>query len=265
MIVTSVDVAVAMTKLVAVGAAEMIAENLTTAGLADRFFESDFCQAGDMTNARVTLAKQAEATFVVPDVAKVLAVPDLLPLYMRPAVSSLVDKTELDLLALATSLPAIVAADGAGIARSIDLAEAKLRDEGVAESADKYLVVDLATYARLREEKDFDEYSSATEAGLYRRPVAGKIGKIGNCYVVGSRLCQKTRSLYFAEGAIGLVSGRIPSPVPGSGYVSAYARVKDIGFLVTTPYSPSGVTQQYTIQVLYGVGLLVPGHAVRLS
>ncbi len=46
------------------------------------------------------LNTHAEATFQIPDVTKVLAVPDLLSLYMQPAVVALAEKIETDLLAL---------------------------------------------------------------------------------------------------------------------------------------------------------------------
>jgi hypothetical protein len=42
----------------------------------------------------------AEATFQISDVTKVLAVPDLLKMYMAPAVAAIAQKVENDLLAL---------------------------------------------------------------------------------------------------------------------------------------------------------------------
>ena len=45
------------------------------------------------------LNTHAEATFQIPDVTKVLAVPDLLKLYMQPAVVAMAERIETDLLA----------------------------------------------------------------------------------------------------------------------------------------------------------------------
>ena len=46
------------------------------------------------------LNTHAEATFQIPDVLKVLAVPDLLRVYMQPAVVAIAQKIESDLLNL---------------------------------------------------------------------------------------------------------------------------------------------------------------------
>ena len=46
------------------------------------------------------LNTHVEATFQIPDVTKVLAVPDLLKLYMQPAVVAIAEKIESDLLNL---------------------------------------------------------------------------------------------------------------------------------------------------------------------
>ena len=57
-------------------------------------------QNPNLGNAQIVLNTHAEATFQIPDVTKVIAVPDLLKLYMQPAVVALAEKIESDLLGL---------------------------------------------------------------------------------------------------------------------------------------------------------------------
>ncbi len=51
-------------------------------------------QNPSLGNAQIILNTHAEATFQVPDVTKILAVPDLLKLYMQPAVVALAERIE---------------------------------------------------------------------------------------------------------------------------------------------------------------------------
>ena len=57
-------------------------------------------QNPSLGNAQIVLNTHAEATFQIPDVTKVLAVPDLLKIYMQPAVAAIAQKIESDLLNL---------------------------------------------------------------------------------------------------------------------------------------------------------------------
>ena len=124
--ITSTNVANAIVKLVAADALPALMGNLVMGNLVNRDFEPSLAQAGDtinvpipptltannlaeggtvttqnpnLGNAQIVLSTHAEATFLVPDVTKVLAVPDLLRLYMQPAVVALAEKIEGDLLA----------------------------------------------------------------------------------------------------------------------------------------------------------------------
>src|ERR1700681_1455148 len=125
--ITSANVANAIVKLVAVDALPALMGNLVMGNLVNRDYEPVLAQAGDtinvpipptleanniaeggtvqtqnpnLGNAQIVLNTHAEATFQVPDVTKILAVPDLLKLYMQPAVVALAEKIESDLLGL---------------------------------------------------------------------------------------------------------------------------------------------------------------------
>ena len=111
--ITSSNVANAIVKLVAADALPVLVGNLVMGNLVNRDYEPALAQAGDtvnvpipptmvanniaegntvqlqspnLGNAQIVLNTHAEATFQIPDVTKVLAVPDLLKIYMEPAV-----------------------------------------------------------------------------------------------------------------------------------------------------------------------------------
>src|ERR1700692_1746756 len=125
--ITSANVANAIVKLVAADALPALVGDLVMGNLVNRDYEPTLAQAGDtvnipiapqlvannlaegnavqpqnpsLGNAQIVLNTHAEATFQIPDVTKVLAVPDLLRVYMQPAVVAIAEKIESDLLAL---------------------------------------------------------------------------------------------------------------------------------------------------------------------
>ncbi len=125
--ITSANVANAIVKLVAVDALPALVSNLVMGNLVNRDYEPTLANAGDtvnvpipptlvanniaeggtvqtqnpnLGNAQIVLNTHAEATFQIPDVTKVLAVPDLLKLYMQPAVVAIAERIESDILSL---------------------------------------------------------------------------------------------------------------------------------------------------------------------
>src|SRR5471030_2327486 len=126
-IITSANLANAIVKLVAADALPALVGNLVIGNLVNRDYEPTLAQAGDtvnipiapqlvannladgcsvqpqnpsLGNAQIVLNTHAEATFQIPDVTKVLAVPDLLRVYMQPAVNAIAEKIESDLMNL---------------------------------------------------------------------------------------------------------------------------------------------------------------------
>src|SRR5215468_1844049 len=119
--ITSANLANAIVKLVAADALPALVGNLVMGNLVNRDYEPVLAQAGDTVNIPISptlvannLAEggtvqpqnpnvgnaHVEATFQIPDVTKVLAVPDLLQLYMRSAVVAIAQRIESDLLSL---------------------------------------------------------------------------------------------------------------------------------------------------------------------
>ena len=254
--ITSANVANAIVKLVAVDALPALMGNLVMGNLVNRDYEPTLAQAGDtinipipptlvanniaeggfvqtqnpnLGNAQIVLNTHAEATFQIPDVTKVLAVPDLLRLYMQPAVVALAERIETGLLALYSQFTANnpVGSVGTPLSEStIDAAETALFQAKVPASAAKYLVVDSAGYSALRQIPRFSEFYTAGEAGL-RALIDGSVGKMKDFFIFRSQFVGKTGSgpvtthnMAFAQNAIGLVVRRLPQPLPGTGAVA---------------------------------------------
>ncbi|MBI3281337.1 MAG: hypothetical protein HYZ57_15990 [Acidobacteria bacterium] len=300
-LITSTNVANAIVKLVAVDALPALMGNLVMGNLVNRDFEPNISQAGDtinvpipptmtanniaeggtvvtqnpsLGNAAIVLNTHAEATFQIPDVTKILAVPDLLKLYMRPAVVALAEKIESDLLDLYSQFTANspVGMGGTAITEAVvDEAETGLFNAKVPAAEPKYLVVDGATYSQLRQIPRFSEFSSAGDAGL-RALVDGSVGKIKDFYVFRSQFVAKTGSapasthnLAFTRGAIGLVTRRLPQPLSGTGAIAEYAELGNFGMRVIMSYAPNTLAQQFTVDVLYGAAVLRNAHGVQVT
>jgi len=298
--ITSANVANAICKLVAADALPALMGNLVMGNLVNRDFEPTMATTGDtinvaipptlvannlaeggsvvtqnpsLGNAQIVLNTHAEATFQIPDVTKVLAVPDLLNLYMQPAVVALAEKIEADLLGLYSQFSANfpVGTSGSPLTEAtVDLAETSLFNAKVPASESKYLVVDANAYSALRQILRFSEYSTAGEAGL-RAMIDGAVGKIKDFYVFRSQFVSKTGSapvttqnLAFTRNAIGLVTRRLPQPLAGTGAISEYAELGNFGMRVTMSYAPNTLAQQFTVDILYGCGVLRNNFGVQV-
>jgi hypothetical protein len=298
--ITSANVANAIVKLVAVDALPAIMGNLVMGNLVNRDFEPKVGQAGDIVNvpipptlvanniaeggsvvtqnpnlgnAQITMTTHAEATFQIPDVTKVLAVPDLLKLYMQPAMIALAEKIESDLLGLASQFTSNAPLGQGGVALTetiIDNAETALFNAKVPASEPKYLVVDGSAYSTLRQIQRFSEYRTAGDAGL-RALVDGSIGKLKDFYIFRSQFVSKTGSgptttnnLAFTKTALGLAIRRLPQPLPGTGAIAEYAELGNFGMRVIMSYQPNTLAQQFTVDILYGCGVLRNNHGVRV-
>ena len=298
--ITSANVAQAIVKLVAADALPSLMGNLVMGNLVNRDFEPTLAQAGDtvnvpipptlvanniaeggtvvtqnpsLGNAQIVLNTHAEATFQIPDVTKVLASPDLLRMYMQPAVTALAEKIETDLLGLYSQFTANAPIGSAGTAlteASIDTAETKLFDAKVPASASKFLVVSGEGYSQLRQITRFSEYRTAGEAGL-RALVDGSVGKIKDFFVFRSQFVAKTGSgpvttnnVAFSKNALGLVVRRLPQPLMGTGAIAEYAELGNFGMRVVMSYQPNTLAQQFTVDILYGTGVLRNGFGVQV-
>jgi hypothetical protein len=219
--ITSANLAQAIVKLVAADALPSLMGNLVMGNLVNRDFEPTLANSGDTVNvpippvltannlaqggnvqtqnpnignAQIVLDSHVEASFQIPDITKVLAVPDLLSLYMQPALVAIAERIEGDLMGLYAQLSANAPVGTAGAAlteAAIDLAETRLFEAKVPASQQKYLVVDSSAYSAMRQIPRFSEYSSVGEAGL-KTIVEGSVGRIKDFFVFRSQFVKKT-------------------------------------------------------------------------
>lgn len=300
-IITSANVATAIVKLVAAEALPALMGNMVMGNLVNRDYEPVLANSGDtvnipippvlvanniaeggtvqpqnpnLGNAQIVLNTHTEATFQIPDVTKCLAVPDLLKLYMQPAVTALAQRIETDLLNLYAQFT-VNTPIGAGATppteSTVDQAETVLFQAQVPASADRYLVVDSNAYSALRQIPRFSEFYTAGEAGL-RALVDGTIGKMKDFYIFRSQFVPKTgagpvstHNLAFTRNAIGLVVRRLPKPLPGTGAIAEYAELGNFGMRVVMSYQPNTLAQQFTVDVLYGCGVLRNSFGVQIT
>jgi hypothetical protein len=299
--ITSTNVASAIVKLVAADALPVLVGNLVMGNLVNRDYEPVLANAGDtvnipipptmvannilegdsvqtqnpsLGNAQIVLNTHVEATFQIPDVTKVLAVPDLLKIYMQPSVAAIAQRIETDLLSLyggfttntAVGTPATPITEAV-----IDAAETALFLAKIPPQEQKFIVVDAATYSTWRQIPRFSEFQNSGEAGL-RALIEGTIGKIKDFFVFRSQFVQKTgtttvttHNLAFTKDAIGLVIRRLPQPLPGTGAIAEYAELGNFGMRVVMSYQPDTLAQQFTVDVLYGCGVLRNSAGVQVN
>jgi hypothetical protein len=231
-------------------------------------------QNPSLGNAQIKLDTHAEATFQIPDVTKCLAVPDLMKVYIQPAVVALAERIETDLLNLYGGFTANAPVGSAGTPVTeavIDAAETALFQARVPASSSKYLVVDSNTYSQIRQIPRFSEYYTAGDAGL-KALVEGAVGKMKDFFIFRSQLVAKTgvspvnmHNLAFSRDAMGLVVRRLPQPLPGTGAIAEYAEMGNFGIRVVMSYQPNTLSQQFTVDVLYGCGVLRNNFAVQVN
>ena len=299
--ITSANLASAIVKLVAADALPALMGNFVMGNLVNRDYEPVLAHAGDtvnipippvlvanniaeggpvtpqnpsLGNAQIVLNTHAESTFQIPDVTKALAFPELLKAYMQPAVVAIAEKVERDLLNLYGQFTANAPVGTAGTPvteATIDSAESTLFAAKVPPSSPKYLVVDSNTYSQIRQIPRFSEYYSAGEAGL-KALVEGNIGKMKDFFIFRSQYVPttgaanpNTHNLAFTKDAVGLVVRRLPQPLPGTGAIAEYAEMGNFGIRVVMSYQPNILSQQFTVDVLYGCGVLRNNFAVQVN
>lgn len=294
--ITSSNVAEAIVKLVAADALPALVGNLVMGNLVNRSYEADLANQGDtvnipipptmaanniaeggsvntqnpsLGNAQVVINVHAESSFQLPDVTRILAHPDLLNMYMMPAIISLAERIEQDLTQLYLNLTANTAVGTANttITESVvDSAETTLFNAKVPDSLPKFLVVSGSTYSDMRQITRFSEDRVSPEFAA--TIPSGQVGRLKNFYVLRSQYIQKvsttTYNLAFARDAFALVMRMLPKPLPNTGAVAEYASMGNFGMRVVLSYAPNTLAQQFTVDCLYGVAVLRNVFGVQL-
>lgn len=295
-VLTSANMANAIVKLVAVNALEQLTNNLVMGALVNRDYEPTLASMGDtvnvpipptlvandiaengtvanqavnLGNAQIVLNKHKETTVTLPDVTKALSIPGTMDIYLGAAVTAIAEAIEGDLLGLYTGLTANAAVGVAGTALTeavVDSAETALFNAKVPQTQPRNLVVNGATYGTLRQ---IGRFSEVQTIGSPSALTQGQVLNVKGFNVYRSQGVKQTGSgpitthnIAFHRNALGLVIRRLPQPLPGTGAIVEYAESGNFGLRVVMSYQPNTLAQQFTVDVLYGVGVLRNDHGI---
>jgi hypothetical protein len=78
------------------------------------------------------------------------------------------------------------------------------------------------------------------------------------------KVSNTTYNLAFHKNALMLAMRRLPMPLAGTGAVAEYAEMGGFGFRVVMSYAPNTLSQQFTVDCLYGIGVGRNNHAVNV-
>lgn len=285
--ITSENLAIAITKYVAARALPALEANLFMARLVNRDFESTLAQAGDVVNIPVTptmvanniaetgsvsaqtlalgnipvtLTSHIEATFTIPDVTKALTVVGLAETFMQPAMMALGEQVENDIIGtypLFTYNAQVGASATAPTEPVLELCETNFFKARVPVSSPKYVACSADFYSSLRQIPRFTEVQTI---GSGSSIVNGEFIKVKNLNFLRTQLISAsggtTTNLAFTPDAIALVVRKLDLPMSGMGTVGAYAEYNNLAMRVLMSYNPSTLSQQFTVDLLYGVAAL---------
>jgi len=284
---TSANAAQAIPKIVAPIALAALFPNFVMAAFVNRNYDGALAQAGDtvnvpiapnltanniaeagtvtnqnpnLGNAQIVLNAHIEATFQIPNVTQALAAPDLISTYLQPAVVAIAEKIENDLLSvypLLTFNSSVGTANTTLTEATLDSAETALFKAKMPDSVPKYLVVTGDAYSAIRQISRFTEQRMVGNGtAIY----TGVVGQLKNMTIVRSQkvvtVSTTTNNMAFGSDAICLVTRALPNIIPGTGAIASNTNFGGFGLRIVMSYNPNTLGQQFTVDVLYGVGIL---------
>lgn len=296
--ITSANLANAIVKLIAADALPALMGTLIMGNLVNRDFEPVLANTGDtvnvpipptlvannlaeggnvqtqnpnLGNAAIVLDTHAEATFQIPDVSRIIAHPALLSMYMQPAIIAIAESVESALLNKYSYMDAntpVGAVNTPLTEATIDAAETALYKAKVPVTEDKHLVVSAEEYGTIRQIPRFTEQEKYGNGDAI---ITGKVGRLKDFYVHRSQFVKKTGSpvnthnIAFHKNALALVTRRLPQPLPGTGAIAERAELGNFGMRVVMSYAPNSLSQQFTVDILYGAGVLRNNHGLQVN
>ena len=247
-----------------------IAPNLTANNIAEAGTVTN--QAKSLGSASITLSRHFESSFAIPDVTQCFTRPDLIATYAKSAIIACAEQVETDLLSNYGQLNFTTAAGTANTSlteASVDTAETSLFTNKVPAAMPKFLVVSAIAYGQLRQLGRFTELQTAGLGLSSPSPIlTGEILKVKDFYVFRSQYVQKvsttTYNLGFTRDALALVIRRLPSVPAGMGAIQTYVDFGGFGMRITMSYIPGQLETQFTVDVLYGTGVLRNNYGLQV-
>lgn len=294
--ITSANLPQAIVRLVADQVLPALRPNFLMANLVNRDWDGPMAQSGDtvsvpiapvltanniaeagsvtnqnasLGNVSIVLDRHVETSFAIPDVTKLVAKPDLAQVFMGSAALALATNIEQALFGLypALNVNTAVGSSGVDLTESlIEQAETALFNAQVPMAQTKYLVLNGNQYSKARQLTRFTEMQTSGDS---KAIVEGVIGNVKGFQVFRSQLVPRpastTYNLAFTRDAMVLVSRRLPLPLAGTGAVGTYLDANGIVARLIMSYNPSTLAQQFTLDVLYGVGVLRPEFGIQVQ
>lgn len=237
----------------------MVANALARGGSVQR-------QNPNIGNVQILIDKHVEASGEIPDVSRAFAEPDVMDAYTKAAAIAIMEKQEDDLFGLYAGLTANAAIGTAATPITealIDSAETVLFDQKLPTSQEKFLAVSSATYSQIRQIARFSEADKIGAPAGESALIGGDVMRIKGFTVFRSQFVKKTgggpvttHNLAFAKDALCLVSRRLPVAMPGTGVIQAVESMDGYVIRVTFSYNQETLSPQFTVDALYGVGVL---------
>ena len=291
--ITSQNLADAIARVIAARFMDNLHPQFVMAGLVNRDFDanlgsvgdtvnvpippvlkaSNIAEAGSVTNqnaavgsAQIALATHAEVSFVIPDVTKAIAHPETTDAFMSAAVLALAEKVEGDLMRgyLYLDKNTAVGSNGADLTEAtLALADAALFKARVPQTSPRNLVVNADQYGLLAQIPRFTEAQTSGDPSGISDGIL--FGKVKGFRVFRHQLVEKVSTtvynMAFERSALVLASRRLPLVQAGLGAVQTY---HGYGMRLTMSYNPSTLSQQFTVDMLYGTGTARPEFGIQV-
>jgi hypothetical protein len=250
------NVASAMLKLVAGDAIAAFNAKLIMGHLVSHDFEPHIHAPGEVVDilsgqgavtTKSTL-KQIEATFQIPDITKVLLIPELLQLYMGPAIQALAAHVESTLADCCLQFAAPPMPPPAA---------AKYLSEAYLPEVHQYAVLNPSVYIRAK--RRGHEFANAREAGDPFCLVDGPLLDLNGLHAFRS---DNAPNAAFLKRALNLTLRRPALLTDGA--MGEYGESGYLSLMATSKYNPLTLAQTYTLTLLYGCEVLRPDLGVPL-
>lgn len=213
----------------------------------------------------ITLNKHKEVSFLIEDIAKALARPDVLTGYMADSMKALAEQIDGDIAALYSGLSQTINAT-AGLTEATFREARRLLNAAKAPLTERYAVIHEDA------EKEFLGIEKVTNAD-YTALGGALVDAAGGRFMgfdvfmdqkiaVASTQC---KNLFFQRGAIGLATRPLPPAPAGAGVLQTVMDEDGIGLRTTLSYNPDHLGVQVTVDVLYGVAELRDSHGIAVS
>jgi hypothetical protein len=298
-------------KAVATQALEALVGRLILGNLVNRTWESTLANYGDVVNipmpptftanqmgfsgtvspqtpsagnAQLVLTNHPEASFELSDAVRILSVPNMVDLYLEPAVIAIAESIETSIL---NTYPLFINTAGGSSAlgeSAVDSAEGTLFTNKVPMSQRRNLVVSQSAFSSLRQTGRLTEFQTvgfqAGGPGVESPIVSGKLpgaegdtmgadGMLKGAYVYRSQFVPYGTSLYqnlmFTKDAIGLVVRKLPIAPPGMGVIQETVEYGGFSLRVSTSYQQSILGELVTVDCIYGTTAIRPEFAVVIQ